>query len=117
MWDHSVANVVNDETAHRHGHRPQLVSIASEDRRDSVLDRFAGVPDPTQRSRSPRSQAIPPVAGEHQGQVSNKLRRRSSLAREEKSGVFARMFGHKKTASNGGSEGGSPRGSVDLGRA
>lgn len=37
------AQVVNDETVHRGGHRPALVTIDSEDRRDHVMDRMVGV--------------------------------------------------------------------------
>lgn len=43
IWMGSVAQVVNDETVIR-GHRPALVTIASEDRRDNALDMMSGVP-------------------------------------------------------------------------
>lgn len=163
LWDHSVANVVNEETASRHGQRPQLVSIPSEDRRGEVLDRAVGVPDPTrqapgspssprqqqqqrfaQGAGSPRQQHVhvaPPVPGvagiEQRGVVpgqaqvqgqqqqhgTGKLRRKSSVAREdkekEKTGVFAKLFGHRKSGSQGGagSEAGSPRASGEYARA
>ncbi|KAM0788169.1 hypothetical protein ACM66B_001331 [Microbotryomycetes sp. NB124-2] len=53
MWRNSVSHVVDDETAHRGGHRPELVghedasSATTDHRRSSIIDRVSGVPDPT----------------------------------------------------------------------
>ncbi|KAK4048615.1 hypothetical protein OIO90_005785 [Microbotryomycetes sp. JL221] len=113
MWNQSVAHVVDDETVHRGGHRPELVGDAdSSSRRSSVMDRVVGVPDPSYEahgSHSPKWQHHGKVIVDESGHKKlHRHRRGSSAAGEEheksSGGLFSRFSGRRGSKSSHKSE-------------
>ncbi|KAL8277638.1 hypothetical protein RQP46_009911 [Phenoliferia psychrophenolica] len=84
IWKSSVAQVVNDETNQRGGHRPALVTIDSEDRRDFSSPSRSPPPPPLSHSAH---HSTPPDSPSSPGGAPNKLlkgrRRVATEARRE----------------------------------
>ncbi|KAI5479671.1 hypothetical protein MNV49_003181 [Pseudohyphozyma bogoriensis] len=114
IWNSSVANVVNEETAHRGGHRPALMKIDSEDYHEGSPASPTPAPAFESQAQAPRSRSGSKseprkLQKDRRGSIS---RRSGDFSDKEREGflskVFGRGHGHSRSASQSSDHARSP---------